>query len=76
MRRLLFPAALAAAGAILPCTATAEIVKAPTGETSSLTVSASQAKTFKTHKLKLSATGAAKASGTTLTLPYSRAAGT
>ena len=70
MRRLLFPAALAA-GAILPCTASAEIVKAPTGETSSLTVSAAQAKTFKKHKLKFSASGAAKASGNTLTMPYS-----
>ncbi|MDA0184895.1 hypothetical protein OJ997_31620 [Solirubrobacter phytolaccae] len=70
MRRLLFPAALAA-GAILPCTASAEIVKAPTGETSSLTVAASQAKTFKKHKLKFSASGSAKASGNKLTMPYS-----
>lgn len=70
MRRLLIPTALAA-GAILPCTATAEIVKAPTGETSTLKVAAAQGKTFKQHKLKFSASGAAKASGTTLTLPYS-----
>src|SRR5687767_8716794 len=70
MRRLLLPAAVAA-GAILPCTASAEIVKAPTGETSSLTVAASQAKTFKKNKLKFSASGSAKASGTKLTMPYS-----
>jgi hypothetical protein len=70
MRRLLFPAAVAA-GAILPCTASAEIVKAPTGETSTLTVAASQAKTFKKNKLKFYASGTAKASGTKLTLPYS-----
>lgn len=69
MRTLPFLAALAG-GAILPCTASAEIVKAPTGETSSLTVAASQAKTFKKHKLKFSSSGAATASGTTLTLPY------
>lgn len=70
MRRLFFPAALAA-GAVLPCTASAEIVKAPTGETSTLTVNAAQAKTFKRHKLKFSASGTAKASGTKLTMPYS-----
>ncbi len=70
MRKLPILAALAG-GAMLPCTASAEIVKAPTGETSSLTVGAAQAKTFKKSKLKFSASGAAKASGLKLTMPYS-----
>jgi hypothetical protein len=71
MRRLLVVPAAILGGVALPCTASAEIVKAPTGETSSLTVASSQTKTLKQHKLKLSATGAAKKSGNTLTMPYS-----
>ena len=71
MRRLLFPAAVAV-GAIFPCAASAEIVKAPTGESNSLTVASAQAKTFKKHKLTFTASGAAKqGSGTSLTMPYS-----
>ena len=71
MRRLLVVPAVLLGGAALPCTASAQIVKAPTGETSSLKVASSQTKTFKKHKLTFSATGAAKKSGSTLTLPYS-----
>ena len=71
MRRLLVVPAVLLGGAALPCTASAQIVKAPTGETSSLKVASSQTKTFKKHKLTFSATGAAKQSGSTLTLPYS-----
>ncbi|MDA0173582.1 hypothetical protein OJ998_31045 [Solirubrobacter taibaiensis] len=71
MRRLLVVPAVLLGGAALPCTASAQIVKAPTGETSSLKVASSQTKTFKKNKLTFSATGAAKKSGSTLTLPYS-----
>ena len=60
MRRLLVVPAVLLGGAALPCTASAEIVKAPTGETSSLKVASSQTKTFKKHKLTFSATGAAQ----------------
>ena len=57
MRRLLVVPAVLLGGAALPCTASAQIVKAPTGETSSLKVASSQTKTFKKHKLTFSATG-------------------
>src|SRR5690349_20340797 len=71
MRRLFVVPAALLGGVALPCTASAEIVKAPTGETSSLTVASSRAKTFKKQKRTFSATGAAKKSGNTLTMPYS-----
>src|SRR5688500_7144078 len=71
MRRLLVVPVAVLGGVVLPCSASAEIVKAPTGETSSLTVASSQTKTFKKHRLRFSATGAARKSGNTLTMPYS-----
>src|SRR4051794_20902975 len=69
MRRLIvLPAAI---GLLLPATASAEIVKALPGESSSLTVAADQLKTFKKHKLTFTASGSAKKAGAnTLTLPY------
>ena len=72
MRRpLLIPAAVAG-GLLLPSTAGAEIVKAPTGERSTVKVNSATLKTFKKHKLTLSASGQAKKSGaSTLTMPYS-----
>src|SRR4051794_34679800 len=64
--------AVLAGGAILPAVASAEIVKAPAGESSSLTVGAAQLKTFKKNNLTFSASGAAKKAGANaLTLPYS-----
>src|SRR4051812_23846406 len=72
MRRfVVIPVALAG-GALLPATASAEIVKAPTGESSALTVAPAQLKTFKKNKLTLAAAGSAKKAGANkLTLPYS-----
>ena len=72
MRRpLLIPAAVAG-GLLLPSTAGAEIVKAPTGERSTVKVNSATLKTLKKHKLTLSASGQAKKSGaSTLTMPYS-----
>ncbi len=70
-RHLLIPAAVAG-GLLLPSTAGAEIVKAPTGERSTVTVNSATMKTLKRHKLTMSASGQAKKSGSTkLTLPYS-----
>ncbi len=70
-RTLLIPAAVAG-GLLLPSTAGAEIVKAPTGERSTVAVNSATMKTLKKHKLTLSASGQAKKSGSSkLTLPYS-----
>jgi hypothetical protein len=68
---MLIPVAVAG-GLLLPSTAGAEIVKAPTGERSTVKVNSATLKTFKKHKLTLSASGQAKKSGaSTLTMPYS-----
>jgi hypothetical protein len=67
-------ASLTAAAALLFAaspSASAEIVKAPTGENSTVTVSPATMKTFKRNKLALSSSGAAKRSGSKLTMPYS-----
>jgi len=67
----LFGAVLTAATLLFAATpAHGEIVKAPTGESSTLAVNAPLAKTLSKHKVKFGASGAAKASGTTLTMPY------
>ncbi len=61
-RPLLIPVVVAG-GLLLPSTAGAEIVKAPTGERSTVKVNSATLKTFKKHKLTLSASGQAKKSG-------------
>ena len=72
MRRHLLVPAVVAGGLLAPSTAGAEIVKAPTGERSTVTVNSATLKTLKRHKLKLSASGQAKKSGASkLTMPYS-----
>ena len=72
MRRPLLIPAVVAGGLLLPSTAGAEIVKAPTGERSTVTVNSATLKTLKKHKLTLSASGQAKKSGASkLTMPYS-----
>jgi hypothetical protein len=71
MRRLALVPVVLAGGALVPGTASAEIVKAPTGENSALTVNSATLKTLKKHKLELSSSGAAKKSGAKLTMPYS-----
>src|SRR5690349_5530582 len=71
MRRPLLITVAITGAALLPASASAEIVKAPTGESSTMNVSAAQQKTWKKHKLKLAASGSAKAASRKLTLPYS-----
>jgi hypothetical protein len=72
MRRHLLVPAVVAGGLLAPSTAGAEIVKAPTGERSTVKVNSATLKTFKKHKLKFSASGQATKSGaSTLTMPYS-----
>jgi hypothetical protein len=57
--------------ALIPGSASAEIVKAPTGQQSRLTVNSTTMKTLKRNKVTLAISGAAKKSGSSFALPYS-----
>jgi hypothetical protein len=57
--------------ALIPGSASAEIVKAPTGEQSRLTVNSATMKVLKRGKVTVTISGAAKKSGTSFALPYS-----
>jgi hypothetical protein len=71
MRRFAaLPVALVGA-ALIPGSASAEIVKAPTGEQSRLTVNSTTLKTLKHNKVTVAISGATKKSGSSFTLPYS-----
>jgi hypothetical protein len=71
MRRLAaLPVALVGA-ALIPGSASAEIVKAPTGEKSRLTVNSTTQKTLKRNKVTVAISGATRKSGSSFVLPYS-----
>lgn len=70
MRRFaLLPAALAGA-VFLSAPASAEIVKAPTGEKSRLAVSSATMKTLKRNHVTVTTSGAARKAGSAFALPY------
>jgi hypothetical protein len=71
MRRLAALPVVLVGAALIPGSASAEIVKAPTGEKSRLTVNSTTAKTLKRNKVTVAISGATRKSGSSFVLPYS-----
>lgn len=70
MNRLTVFSAVLASGAVFASPASADIVKAPIGASSTLKLNAGANKTLKKHRVTVSASGSAKKSGPTLSMPY------